>query len=212
MGAGLFCVAGWCAAANRMVRPLPNGGNWPKGLLTNKGISPGVTLGVTALNQPITSAYPHRTEDTPIDPMSAQVVHPGPQDWFGVGAPPLATTLQEAFEGNVHHNSEWNGRRQSVYVPANAVSRSLWGVGISRDDLDLVEDWGKLKAHINDGQHNYMVSVSSKGLKEAFRLGGIVAANASLPLDGKLHVRMGLARPWHAHPEKCYAMINGVHW
>jgi len=195
-----------------MVRPLPNGGNWPSGLLNNKGIAPGVTVNVTPLNQALHGAFPHRTEDTPIDPVSVQIVQPGPPAWFGQGAPATASTLQGAFEGNIQHSSVWNGRLQSIYVPANTNTRSLWGLAVGRAQLELVEDYDKLKAHLNDGQHTYAVSVSSKVLKEAFRAGGLAGASAALPANGDLHVRVGLARPWHAHPNKCYAMINGVHW
>jgi hypothetical protein len=30
MGGGNCCVAGWDVVAKRMVRPLPNGSNWPQ--------------------------------------------------------------------------------------------------------------------------------------------------------------------------------------
>lgn len=212
MGAGNYCVAGWCAATGRMVRPLPNGGNWPTGLLNNKGVAPGVTLDVTPLNHAGNGAHPHLTEDTLVDPVSAHVIQPGPINWFGVGAPPTAATVHDAFQGNVH-SRVWNGRHEGVYVSANTHTRSLWAVQVDRGQFQLVED-DKLKAHINDGQHTYVISVSSKVLKEAFRAGGLAGANAMLPAHGILHVRIGLARPWPAavYPDRCYAMINGVHW
>jgi hypothetical protein len=181
-------------------------------LLNNKGIAPGVTVSVTSLDQALNGAFPHRTEDTPIDPVSVQISQQGPPAWFGQGAPPTAATLQDAFEGNIQHSSVWNGRLQSIYVSANTNTRSLWGVTVDRAQLELVKDYDKLKAHLSDGQQTYVVSVSSRVLKEALRAGGLAGASAVLPANGPLHVRVGLARPWHAHPDKCYAMINGVHW
>jgi hypothetical protein len=213
MGANVYCVAGWCEAQGRMVRPLPNGGNWGGGLLNSRGVAPEVTLRVAPTGVAHGGAYPHSSEDTRIDPATAVVVDHGPTNWFGAGAPPLAATLQDAFEGNVQHSSIWDGRRQGVYVPLGTQTRSLWGVGVNRDHLQFVEDFGKLKAHLNDGDHTYKISVSSRVLKEAFRNGGIAAVNASLPANGGLHVRVGLARAWPPnHPTQCYTMINGVHW
>lgn len=213
MGASKYCVAGWCQASNAMIRPLPNGGNWPAGLLNGKGVAPGVTLDATPSNQPLHGVYPHRTEDTAIDPVSAQVIHPGPTNWWGPGAPPTAATLNAAFAGNVQHSSVWNGRHQGVYVPENTNTRSLWGLQLQRQQLQLVHE-DKLKAYLNDGQHTYVLSVSSRLLKEAFRAGGLPAANAVLPNNGLLHVRVGLARAFSAayYPDRCYVMVNGVHW
>ena len=34
----------------------------------------------------------------------------------------------------------------------------------------------------------------------------------ALPFDTDLHVRLGLARGFGAHGEKCYVMLNGVLW
>lgn len=213
MGANVYCVAGWCEAEGRMIRPLPNGANWGGGLLNNRGVAPGVTLRVTQLNVAHAGHYPHTTEDTRIDPATAHVVDAGPPNWFGMGAPPLAATVQEAFGDNVQHSNVWNGRLQGVFVPLGTHTRSLWGVGIDRTQFQLVEDFGKLKAYLNDGEHTYTVSVSARPFKEAFRAGGVAAANALLPANGGLHVRVGLARAWPPnHPHQCYAMINGVHW
>lgn len=213
MGANVYCVAGWCEAAGRMIRPLPNGTNWGGGLLNNRGVAPGVMLRATPLNVAHHGAYPHTTEDTVIEAGTAHVINHGPPDWFGPGTPPVAATVQEAFEGNVQHTSVWDGRFQGVYVQQGTQTRSLWGLGIDRNQLRFIEDFGKLKAHLDDGQAAYKVSVSARPFKEAFRNGGVAAANALLPAQGNLHVRIGLARAWPPnHPTQCYTMINGVHW
>lgn len=200
MGAGNYCVAGWNAASGRMIRPLPNGGNWAGGLLNNVGVAPGVTIDVTPLNIAGGGAFPHLTEDTLIDPASAHVVNPGPAAWFGAGAPPTASTVQGAFHGNVQHTSVWNGSLQGVHVAAGTNTRSLWAVEVDRGDLDFVQEFGKLKAQLDDGQYTYVISVSSRVLKEAFRAGGVAAVDGLMPANGRLHVRIGLARPWQAQP------------
>ena len=34
----------------------------------------------------------------------------------------------------------------------------------------------------------------------------------ALPVATELHVRLGLARGFGEHPDKCYVMLNGVLW
>lgn len=212
MHAGNYCVAGWCTQLNEMVRPLPNGANWTSRLLTMHTVVPGSTVGVQPIRIPLGSVYPHRTEDTPIDQSSIQLFRRGPEPWFGPGAPPTALTLDEAFQGQVGHNSVWNGCMQGVYVPAGATVRSLWAIRVSRDRLRFEVDFEKLKAVLDDGANRYRLAVSSAALKEAWRAGGLAEIHQALPHAGTLHVRVGLARAWQGQPDKCYAMINGVYW
>jgi hypothetical protein len=212
MGGGNYCVAGWCAATQSMVRPLPNGANWSTALLHAKGIAPGVTVDVQPNGNPGTGVYPHTTEDTPIDPASVQIVNPGPPNWFGAGAPPTAATVQDAFQNSIQHNSQWNGLLQGVHVLSGTQTRSLWAVRVARNRLDFFDDFDKLKVELDDGDARYSLSVSARALKEAYRQGGVAAAEAAVPNPGQLHVRLGLARAWHSHPNKCFLMVNGVYW
>jgi hypothetical protein len=212
MHGGNYCVAGWCAKTRTMVRPLPNGATWTAALLAQHGVVPGATLSVESNGAQPSSAYPHRTEDTPIDPASIRLLSAGPGPWFGPNAPPFAATLADAFEGNVRNNSEWNGSLQGVYVPAGLQTPSLWAVVANRDSLYFVEDFEKLKALLDDGASSYKLAVSSRTLKEAWRNGGIIAVDQAIPRKVKLHVRVGLARAFGNPADKCYVMINGVHW
>jgi hypothetical protein len=212
MGGGNYCVAGWCAATQSMVRPLPNGGNWSSALLNSKGVAAGATVEVTPSGQPGRGAYPHTTEDMPIDPASVALVNTGPPDWLGMGGPSASATVQDAFEGNVHHNSQWNGRLQGAHILVGTQTRSLWAVWIPRHRLSFFTDFDKLKVELDDGSARYSLSVSARALKETYRAGGMAAAAGTLPLAGNLHVRLGLARAWQSHPDKCFLMVNGVYW
>lgn len=213
MGGGNYCVAGWCATTGSMIRPLPNGANWSTAMLTSKGVAPGVTLDFQPAGQAGNGVYPHTTEDTPISPAVVQLVDPGPPNWLAAGAPPTSATVQDAFGNAVNHNSEWNGRLQGVYVLRGTQTRSLWAVTVPIAHFSLFEDLGKLKAVLDDGEARYVLSVSSRVLKEAYRAGGAAAAAAAtLPMGGNLHVRLGLARAWSSHPDKCFLMVNGVYW
>jgi hypothetical protein len=211
MHGGNFCVAGWDAQTQRMVRPLPEGSNWTAGLLQQHGVAPGVTVDVNPTGQRLLSVFPHRTEDTLIDRMTIQHVTAGPSSWFGAAAPPSRGTLTATFGGNLLHNSVWNNVRQGIYVPVGTQSESLDAVELPRDRVQFVAEFDKLKAVLNDGQARYKVSVSSLVLKTAWRQGGIQAVHQALPQSARFHVRLGLARAFDQPPQKCYLMVNGVH-
>lgn len=155
MSPGNYCVAGWEAGTGRMVRPLPNGGNWTSGLLQKHCVSPGMVLEFIPTGVAHHSTFPHRTEDTPVDLASIGVVSAAPGAWFGQGAPNCVTTLAQAFQGHVQNNSSWNGVLQGVYVPVGAQTRSLCGVSCQRAALTFVEEFNKLKADLNDGTATY---------------------------------------------------------
>jgi hypothetical protein len=212
MHGGNFCVAGWCAATQTMIRPLPNGANWTQGLLAAHGVAPGVTIDVSPSGAPANGVFPHLTEDTPIDPASIVLAMPGPFNWFGQSAPASSGFVGQAFQGFVQSNSVWQGVHQGVHVPAGSLTRSLWAVVIPRANLSFVEEFDKLKASVFDGATMFKVAVSSRELKQAWRGGGLPALNQLLPAAGALHVRLGLARAFGTPADKCYMMVNGVQW
>jgi hypothetical protein len=215
MSPGNFCVAGWDAQAQRMVRPLPNGANWTQALLQQSGIAPGATVQFHALNQPHASVYPQHTEDTRIDAANITLISVGPINWFAPNAPPTQPRLAQAFGNALAFNSEWNGVRQGVHVPIGTQVSSLGAILIPSVGIELNEEVynGKtsLKAVLNDGAHRYKVAVSSLALKVAWRNGGVAAATQALPQTAQIHVRVGLARAFGNPADKCYVMVNGVH-
>jgi len=210
MHGGNYCVAGWDAQAQRMVRPLPGGANWTAGLLQQHGVVPGASLDVTPAGQH-QSTFPHHTEDTPVNQATIRHVNPGPINWFAAGAPVTQGTVSAAFVGHIAHNSIWNNVRQGVYVPVGTHVGSLAAVRLSRDAVEFVEEFDKLKAVLNDGSARYKLAVSSVALKDAWRQGGLAAVQQGLPATRQFHIRLGLARAFDNPPEKCYLMVNGIH-
>jgi hypothetical protein len=203
-----YCVAGWDAKNNRMVRPLPDGGHWPEALITKYKIQPGVVLSVTPHGQ-ATGALPHSTEDTPIDSASIKAILSAP-NWVGSGAPKVSASLDEGFGGNLQWNSTFRNVHQGVYVATGTKCDSLAAVNIATGNLSFVEPFDKLKAVLNEGTASYQLPVSSHVFKEAWRQGGVSGATSSLPKRSILHVRVGLAREFEDQPNKCYLMINGI--
>ena len=210
MGGGNYCVAGWDSANSRMVRPLPNGTNWSSGNIEKFSVQPGAVINFTLANVAHGAAYPHATEDTRV--IQAQNLGIEQVRWTGGQAPHLAATVQEAFQNNIEWNSQFQGRRQGVHVAVGANSRSLWGLRIDAGGLRFVEEFGKLKAVIDDGDSEYICAVSGAALKTRYRAGGIAALNGELPANAVLHARLGLARAFGSSPDKCYMMLNGLHF
>jgi hypothetical protein len=155
MSPGIFCVAGWCAVEKRMVRPLPNGSNWSENLLAHCGVVPGATIAVVPIGAASNGAYPHRTEDQPIDASKIKQINPGPGIWFGPSAPPAGRLLATAFEGNVEYNSTYRGCLQGVFVPLGTQTQSLGAVLCSRRNLSFVEEFDKLKIVLTDDFASY---------------------------------------------------------
>ena len=212
MSDGMYCVAGWCAEARRMVRPLPEGGNWAFSLVNGHRVTPGITIRVTAAAGPVKGVLPHTTEDQRINLAGINVVDRDVRSWFGEEAPPSARTLADAFEGHVAHNSQWEQRLRGAHVRAGVATRSLWAVEAPRDRVQLSENkFGKLKMTLSDGSRRYELPVSSRAVKEAWKAGGMAGVNGLLPKRGMLHVRVGLARGYSDHPDKCFIMVNGIY-
>jgi hypothetical protein len=206
---GNYCVAGWDAARNRMIRPLPNGGNWTAALLARHRIAPGVTIRAVPNGVP-RGVFPHLTEDTPIDASVTVLQREIFLDWLGPEAPPLETDLEASFGGHLQWNREWNQTRQGVYVPAGTEWRSLVAISVSYARISFLEDFGKLKAVVHDDTGRYQLTVSSRLLKEAWREGGLLTIRGALPNQNQYCLRVGLARPFANQPDKCYLMVNGV--
>jgi hypothetical protein len=209
MQKGNYCVAGWNAAGMRMIRPLPNGGNWTAALLEQQEIVPGITVRFVRSGK-ANGAFPHRTEDTPIDVLVTTVVGRAFSNWLGASAPPVAASLDAGFDGHLVWNREWNQTRQGVYVRAGTECKSLIAIRVGRTDISFSEGFGKLKTILHDGTARYSLAVSSRVLKEAWRQGGLLAARNALPHRTAYCVRVGLARPFGDRPNECYLMVNGV--
>jgi hypothetical protein len=208
MGGGIYCVAGWDVEAQRMVRPLPNGNNWATALIQQHRIVSGRLIKV-ARRGVANGIFPHRTEDTPVDRASIQVSKGLFSDWVGNSAPHVASELSTGFGHCLKWNSEWNGVRRGVHTLPRVQTNSLAAIRVPKTNISFAEAFGKLKATVNDGSNSYVLSVSSKVLKEAWRAGGLNAVNDALPARTQVHMRVGLARPF-GDPPKCYGMLNGV--
>lgn len=209
---GIYCVAGWDPAGARMIRPLPDGVYWPRALLEATGTAPGVTIAVTPNRIRLHGDYPHRTEDLPIALAPIDLVAERLLPWFGPTAPPAAATLAEAFDGNLRHTSIWRGHRRGAHVATGTLTCSLHGLRVPSHHLSFVEDDEHLRALLQDAETRYNLPVTSSSLRAVWHAEGIAAVRRALPAGTDLHVRVGLARGFGDHHDKCYVMLNGVLW
>jgi hypothetical protein len=203
-----YCVAGWDATNKRMVRPLPGGGHWPQALIAKHRIQPGTVLKAIAMGA-ATGAFPHLTEDTPIDLASIGTTQSTP-DWVGTTAPEVSPSISGAFSNSLQWNKVFRGVHQGVYVPTGTQCSSLAAVKVGKANISFSQPFGKLVAILDDGAASYQLSVSSYIYKKGWRDGGVAKATSLLPNRAKFHVRVGLARDFEGQPNRCYLMVNGI--
>jgi len=212
MHPGICCVAGWDPVGRRMVRPLPDGVHWPRALIDAAGVAPGALIDVVLNRIRLRGVFPHRTEDVPIDLSPIEHVATRPIDWFGPDAPPVAGSLTEAFGGAIRHVAVWRGHRRGTHVPTETQTCSLNGLRIPSRWLGFIEADDRPRALLQDAGARYTLPVACRSLREIWRNDGIAAMRRALPVATDLHVRLGLARGFREHADKCYVMLNGVLW
>jgi hypothetical protein len=208
MSGNNYCVAGWDATNKGMIRPLPGGGHWPQALIAKYGIQPGTVLEAKPMGA-ATGAFPHLTEDTPIDPASISTSQSSP-NWVGTGAPDVSASISVAFSDSLLWNKVFRGVHQGVYVPKGTRCSSLAGVNVGKGNISFSQPFGKLVAIVDDGTASYQLSVSSHIYKKAWREGNVAKATSLLPNRTTFHVRVGLARDFEGQPNRCYLMVNGI--
>jgi len=134
----------------RMVRPLPGGGHWPQALIAKHRIQPGTVLKAIAMGA-ATGAFPHLTEDTPIDLASIGTTQSTP-DWVGTTAPEVSPSISGAFSNSLQWNKVFRGVHQGVYVPTGTQCSSLAAVRVGRANISFSQPFGKLVAILDMAQ------------------------------------------------------------
>jgi hypothetical protein len=219
----LYCVAGWDRHAGGMIRPEPPGANmasepskfWDARFAGSaRTFSVGNVVRVEASPPPPGFPFPHATEDRIVS-AGTQIQVLGVLDLPGTVAAVAAgvsPTLAAAFDGALVRAG--SGK---AYVPAGHNGRSLGAVDIAAAQIGFFEDSyqggnPKLRARLTMGGVVYDLSVPADAARTRWKTGGLAALQADVQAGRRLHIRVGLSRPFPAMPNQCYAQINGIYF
>ena len=70
----------------------------------------------------------------------------------------------------------------------------------------------QLRARIDEYGVQYDLSVPADAAKSRFLVGGVAALQGDARASNRIHVRLGLCRPFAAMPNSCYAQVNGLYF
>jgi hypothetical protein len=215
----LYCIAGWDRVNGRMIRPEPATANpqdeasrfWDNRFAGNgRPFSVGNIVRIDASSPPDTFPFPHATED--------RIVTAGNQiqvlgqlttaDVVQNVAAGISSTLNAAFDGGLIREPS-----RKAYVPEGHNGRSLGALDLAPNNLVFFEnqfrdDPPKLRARVTVDSVVYDLSVTADAARERWKNAGIEALRNDVSATNRLHLRVGLARPFRA--KQCYSQVNGV--
>lgn len=222
----LYCVAGWDLQRGRMVRPEPPGANAgyePSRFWRGEYAGPGKVFDVgnvvtlaSALSPPADFPLPHRREDRIVQWGSNLNLdfYLDTPDLINAVAGSVSANVRLAFDGGLV--KAWNGAGSTkAFVKLGHDGRSLGALETTPDKVHFKEssyDPAKLqlRALVRDGITTYDLSVTSEELKRIWKSEGISAVRDKIAQGDRLHIRLGLSRPFPARPNECYAQVNGI--
>jgi hypothetical protein len=94
---------------------------------------------------------------------------------------------------------------------------SLDAIDIEPDQIrfsEQVTSAGKrrLRAVIEEDGVKYDLSVPADAARARFLAGGVAALEGDANASDRIHVRLGLCRPFAAMPDSCYVQVNGLYF
>jgi hypothetical protein len=216
-----FCVAGWDINRGKMIRPEPSDVNpayeasrfWDGDLAgPGRAFSVGNMVKFEADRPPENFPFPHATEDRIVMGGSAILIADAiaAEDIPKVVAAGVSKSLYAAFDKGL---TKPIGGKASV--PREYKGRSLGAIEIQPRNISFYTDAyfdkpPKLKARIDDGGVQYHVGVTAEALRTLWKRGGLDALSAYAQGGSRLHIRIGLSRPFHARPDECFPQVNGI--
>lgn len=208
-----YCVAGWNSQANRMIRPLPGvGNNWPNTHIGPALIWPGNEFHFDESALKNNGTFPHTSEDLVISTQNMQIATNMNRDWNPLVQPSTSASLSAAF-GNAVTWRVYNQERYHTVVPAGTNVASLGAITIQSTDIDFfVDDFDSIRCRLSDSDATYKLPLVAHNLRIIWRQQGIEALQTTFSNAGLLYVRLGLARPYDAHPDECTVMVNGIYY
>ena len=222
-GSTLFCVAGWEPGANRMIRPEPPGAStaseasrfWDARFAgPGRAFAVGNVVRVEAAPAPANFPFPHATEDRIVmDERPMPVVRAlNLAETAAAVRAGVSPTLDAAFD-----NALLTPRSGKAYVAPGERTRSLGALEIRSDGFEFYVNTYKpgrpqLRARLTSGGNRYDLPVTAHAARTRWLTDGIAALQGDVEASNRLHLRVGLSRPFPAMPDQCYVQINGVYF
>jgi hypothetical protein len=218
-----YCVAGWDRLSKRMIRPEPSSANviveasrfWESNLAgPGRPFAVGNIVKFEAAKPPAEFPFPHASEDVIV---AARTI-PKIEGYLSLGdvasavAAGVAPTLKSAF-GDALVRAD-SGK---AYIPSGHVGRSLIGLEKAPKEIKFYEnnydpDKIQLRATVFDGGTSYDMSVTAEAARTRWKTGKIAGLDADLEASKRVHMRVGLARPFPAKPNECFLQVNGLYF
>jgi hypothetical protein len=218
----LYCVAGWDLERERMIRPEPPSTSasevskfWDSRFAgPGRIFSVGKVVRFQARQPPTDFLFPHATEDRIVDPgMDPRVVRElNIEQMIAAAAGSISETLEAAFNDGLVRAS--SGK---AYVPSGYNGPSLGAVEVRADRIVFFEDAyqggsPKLRARLTIDGTFYDLSVPADVARTRWKAEGLAGLRKDHQKSERVHLRVGLSRPFPAMPNQCYAQINGVYF
>ncbi len=219
----LYCVAGWDVHAGRMIRPDPPGANMtyePSKFWDGQYAGPGQIFAVgnvariDANPPPAQFPFPHATKDRIVGAGTTIRVLRALDSSGTVAAVTagVSATLEAAFD-----NALVRPPSGKAYVPTGDNVRSLGAVEIRSNQLQFHQNTynpnkPKLRARFTIGGNLYDLPVTADAARTRWQQNGLAALQGDVQASRRLHVRVGLSRPFAAMPNQCFVQINGVYF
>jgi len=124
----------------------------------------------------------------------------------------VSASLEEAFGGQLHR--AYSGK---AHVVAGTRTCSLDAIEVEPASISFYEDnpspgKRRLRALIDQDGVKYDFSVPADAARSRFLAGGVAALEGDAQASQRIHVRLGLCRPFAAMPNSCYAQVNGLYF
>lgn len=178
-----------------------------------KAFDVGNVVGFSASAAPANFPFPHATEDRILDNVGSIHVKQSValNQVAAVTAAGVSATLEAAFDAGLTRAP--SGK---AYVQDGHVGRSLGSIEVYPNQLSLFVGTNvynakqQLRANLLIGGATYDLSVPADAARSRWKQSGVGAVVADMQASQKIHIRLGLARPFAGNP--CYAQINGLYF
>jgi hypothetical protein len=200
------CVAGWCTAANRMVRPLSGPRHhWAEALATPELLAVGNIVTIAASFNPSVRRLPHAREDYVVSARPAFEGQIKPDALIAVLSPSESPSVDALFGGHLIE-----GR----FVREGSDCASLGAIRLNSRRMRFEERPRELRPpqlrcwFYDPENARYNFPVVSRALQSIFATDGLGGVEALRAESRQAHMRIGLAHPFD--DGRAYAMVNHV--